>query len=105
MMFGRGSKSCASTECSPVKRDTHCIDKSRKCERLVRSRLGLFCRLDADAAALASPVLKLHDARDHSIQRVVAAAANVFSWLMLSTAIKQQNRARIDEIPAEAHDT
>ena len=84
-----------------MKRDTHCIDKSRKCERLVCSRLGLFCRLDADEAALASPVLKLHDARDHRIQRVVAAAANVFSWLMLGTALAHQNRARIDELPAE----
>ena len=40
----------------------------------------MFCWLDADETPQASPVLKLHEACNHGVQGVVAAAPDVFAW-------------------------
>src|SRR5207245_5523529 len=69
---------------------------------LVRGGLGLLRRLDADEAAVAAPVLKLHKSRDHSEQRVVTTAPDVFAGLVFGCPLPHQNRAGIDELSAEA---
>lgn len=58
--------------------------------------------LDADEAAVPAPVLEFHVAGDHCEKRVVFALADVFAGLMLRAALPHQNRASIDELPAEA---
>jgi hypothetical protein len=67
--------------------------------RLIRRGLGRLGWLDADEPALPTPVLKLYEARNHSVERVVAASPDVFARLMLGAALTDQNRARVDELP------
>ena len=71
---------------------------------LTSGGLGLLSRLNADVAAEAAPVLKLHDARDHCIQRIILALPDVFAGLVLGAALPDEDRARIDELSAEALD-
>jgi len=58
--------------------------------------------LDADEAAVPSPVGELHDASDESEERVVLALANVFAGLVARAALAHENRACVDELAAEA---
>jgi hypothetical protein len=63
---------------------------------------GLLGRLDADEAAVTAFVFKLDVAGDESEERVVLALADVFAGLVLRAALAHENRACIDELPAEA---
>src|SRR6266550_1971309 len=72
--------------------------------QLVRGGLGLLSRQDADEAAVTAPVLELHEARNHREERVVLALPDVFSGLVLGAALAHQDRAGVDQLPAEALD-
>src|SRR5207253_4760658 len=83
------------------------LKSSAKCSRrlqLVCCGLGLLCGRDADKAAVTAFVLELHESGNHCEQRVVFALTDVLSRLVLGPALPYQNRARIDELPAEALD-
>src|SRR5438876_629142 len=71
---------------------------------LARGGLGLLGRLDANEAAVAALVLKLHDASNHGVKRVVLALTDVFTSLMFGATLACQNRAGVDEFAAEALD-
>jgi hypothetical protein len=70
--------------------------------KLIRGGLGVLSRLNTDEAALAATVLKLHEPRNHGVQRVIAAPPHVFARLMLRAPLPHQNRACVNELPAEA---
>src|SRR2546421_4292624 len=72
--------------------------------QLVRGGLGLLSRQDADEAAVTAPVLELHEASNHREERVVLALPDVFSGLVLGAALAHQDRAGVDQLPAEALD-
>ena len=73
--------------------------------RLIRGGLGLLGWLDADEAAVPPLVFKLHDAGDQSEERIVLALSHVDARLMPGAALANENRARVDELPAEALDS
>src|SRR5216684_1005476 len=72
---------------------------------LVRSGLGLLCGLDADEAAVTAFVFELHNTGNEREERIVLALTDVFPSLMLGAALAHQNRAGIDELPAETLDS
>src|SRR6266478_5510318 len=72
--------------------------------QLVRGGLGLSSRQDADEAAVTAPVLELHEASNHREERVVLALPDIFSGLVLGAALAHQDRAGVDQLPAEALD-
>src|SRR5205807_7739725 len=78
------------------------ITSRQSLDELVRRHFGLRRRLDADEPPLASPILKLHEARDHSVQRIIAAPPDIVARLALRPAPPHKNRACIDQLPAEA---
>jgi len=57
---------------------------------------------DADEAAATALVLKLDVTSDEREQRVVLALPDVFAGLMLRAALANDDRARVDELAAEA---
>src|SRR5260370_3415201 len=71
---------------------------------LVRGGLRLLGRLDADEAAVAALVFELHEAGNHGVKRIVLALPDIFSGLVLGSALAHQNRAGVDQLPAEALD-
>src|SRR6266849_488959 len=73
--------------------------------QLVRGGLGLLSRQDTDEAAVTAPVLELHEASNHREERVVLALPDVFSGLVLGAALAHQDRAGVDQLPAEALDS
>ena len=56
---------------------------------------------DADEAAATALVLKLDVAGDEREQRVVLALPDVFAGLMSRAALANDDRARVDELPAK----
>src|SRR5260370_27687442 len=68
---------------------------------LVCGGLGLLGWLNANKAAVTAFVFELHETGHEREQRVVLALTDVFSRLVLGAALAHQNRARIDELPAE----
>lgn len=58
-------------------------------------------RFDADEAAVAAAVLKLHVTGDKREERVVFALADIFARLMLRSALPDENRPCIHQLPAE----
>src|SRR5713226_3627460 len=71
---------------------------------LVRGGVGLLGRLNADEAAVTAFVLKLHEAGNHGVKRVVLTLTDVFSGLVLGTTLPYQDGAGVDQLPAEALD-
>ena len=72
--------------------------------QLVRGGLGLLSRQDADEAAVTAPVLELHEPSNHREERVVLALPDVFTGLVFGAALANQDRAGVDQLPAEALD-
>src|ERR1700730_11057362 len=72
--------------------------------QLVRAGLALFSRQDADEAAVTAPVLELHEASNHREERVVLALPDVFPGLVFGAPLAHQDRAGVDQLPAEALD-
>src|SRR5579863_4217685 len=72
-----------------------------KVRELVDSGLGCG-GFDADVAAVASAIGELHDASDESEERVVLALTDVFAGLVARAALAHENRARVNELAAEA---
>ncbi len=64
----------------------------------------MLSRLDADEAAVAAPVQKLHVAGDHREECVVLAPPDVFPRLMLGAALAHQDRAGVNKLSTEALD-
>ena len=58
--------------------------------QLICGGLGLLGGLDADEAAETTAILKLHEARDHGVQRVVLAVTDIFARLMLGAAFVEE---------------
>src|SRR6266436_377794 len=101
----RGKKNAVRpSRTSETKRGGQILAKCNHRIHLVRGGLGLLRRLDADEAAVTSLVLKLHEARNHGVERVVLALADVFSGLVLGAALAHQDGAGVHELPAEALD-
>ncbi len=72
--------------------------------QLIRSGLGLRSRLDADEAAVTALVFELYEAGNKREERVVLALTDVFSRLVLGATLAHQNRASVNQLPAEPLD-
>ena len=72
--------------------------------QLVRGGLGLLRGLNADEAAVTAPVNEFYMTGDERKERVVLPLAHVFAGLVLGSALAHENRARVDELAAEALD-
>ena len=60
--------------------------------------------VNADETPVAAFVFELHEARNHSVERVVLALTDVFSGLVLGPALAHEDRAGVDQLPTEALD-
>lgn len=72
--------------------------------QLVRGGLGLRSGLNADEAAVTAPVNEFYMTGNEREERVVFALAHVFAGLVLRPALAHENRARVDQLAAEALD-
>ena len=63
---------------------------------------GRLGRGDADEAAAAATVFKLHVTSDQREKRIVLALADVFTGLMLGAALTHKNCAGVDQLASEA---
>src|SRR6202165_3600373 len=70
--------------------------------QLVHGGLGSLRGLSAEKAPVAALVFELHEAGDEREERVVLALTNVFARLVLGPTLAVEDRARVDELPAEA---
>ena len=61
-------------------------------------------RINADTARLLTMALKFNVACDQREQRVIAAHANIDSWVKLCTALADQNAARLYKFAAMLFD-
>src|SRR5260370_38730572 len=72
--------------------------------QLVRGGRGLVGGLGGDGGGGGALVFELHEAGNHGVKRIVLALPDIFSGLVLGSALAHQNRAGVDQLPAEALD-
>ena len=68
---------------------------------LIGSRC-LFRRRDANKSPVPPLILKLNDPSHQRVKRIVLTLPNIHASLMLSPALPNQNRPRINQLPAKA---
>src|SRR5450631_3518213 len=68
------------------------------------SRSSLLGRVHADEAPVAAFVFEFHDAGNQRKQGVVFALPHIHARLMLGPTLADQNRSRVDTLPAEPLD-